>query len=285
MSEQKRRPSNLRMLIAAMRQWLRGFLHSSRRSEPQRPVDQSQHTESVAPAAAKELFVVWDALGDGRLVGVFTDESLVKEILTVNPFYYRYYRCRPGEPAALALHWLDDTQRSALLKILNCNISAQRPNVMVNPQTIPEGEIRLARPDELDQLTEIWLQTSMTAHNFISSEFWQTNRSQMRNRYLPAAENWLYCENGRITGFFSIMHGRLAALFVLPEAQGHGTGRKLLDHAKSLHPNLTLSVYEQNTHAVKFYARNGFVVVQSQKDPHTGHNELIMHYEEKVQRR
>lgn len=69
------------------------------------------------PAGQRELFVAWDALGDGRLIGVFTEEAQVKEIMKINPFYYRYYKCLAGEPTPLALHWLDDEGKARLVKI------------------------------------------------------------------------------------------------------------------------------------------------------------------------
>ncbi|HNX77335.1 MAG TPA: hypothetical protein PLM07_04460 [Candidatus Rifleibacterium sp.] len=76
--------------------------------------------DKVGPsgAATQDLYVVWDALGDGRVVGIFDNEPLVRKILAVNPFYYRFYKCRPGEPTRLALEWLDEKQRRALLEVL-----------------------------------------------------------------------------------------------------------------------------------------------------------------------
>ena len=59
---------------------------------------------------SSDLFVVWDALGDGRAVGIFESEDLVRQILAINPFYYRYYRCKPGQATQTALEWLDEKQ-------------------------------------------------------------------------------------------------------------------------------------------------------------------------------
>lgn len=222
-----------------------------------------------------ELFVVWDALGDGRAVGVFESEDLVRQILAINPFYYRYYRCKPGQATQTALEWLDEKQRADLLQLL-CH--SQTPESSVRQQHAADGFIRTAEPTDFDRLTELWLSASLEAHDFISSDFWQQNAEKMRHKYLPASENWVYCENDRILGFFSLFNDNLAALFVDPSAQSRGIGRKLLDHAKILRPSLSLNVYEQNIRAVSFYSRNGFRVVQAQKDPHTGHSELLMQF-------
>lgn len=65
----------------------------------------------------KELFVVWDAIGDGRVVGVFSKESLAVEIREINPYYFRYYRCRLDLPAENELEWLDDDQKWQLERL------------------------------------------------------------------------------------------------------------------------------------------------------------------------
>lgn len=66
------------------------------------------------PGSDQELFVVWDALGDGRLVGVFSSESQAIAIQKLNPFYYRYYRCFKGEPTEIAIHWLEEPAKQQL---------------------------------------------------------------------------------------------------------------------------------------------------------------------------
>lgn len=78
-----------------------------------------KNIEELSTSHIQELFVVWDAIGDGRLVGVFTDERMVRQIIRVNPNYYRYYRCTPGQPTELALSWLDEARRIFLQTICN----------------------------------------------------------------------------------------------------------------------------------------------------------------------
>lgn len=58
-----------------------------------------------------ELFVVWDAIGDGRLLGVFADEKIAEEIRQINPYYFRYYRCQINTPTSYELDWLDEKQK------------------------------------------------------------------------------------------------------------------------------------------------------------------------------
>ncbi len=282
MQRDRKHHSPLFQLLSYIRSYFTG--PSTRKVDSDRSTDISTitaETETRPTETAdrqkddRDLFVVWDALGDGRAVGVFESEDLVRQILAINPYYYRYYRCKPGQATRTALEWLDEKQRCDLLQLLN---QARTLKKRDSKQPEADGIIRTAEPTDIDRLTELWLEASLDAHNFISSDFWQQNAEKMRQKYLPASENWVYCENDQILGFFSLFNDNLSALFVDPSAQSRGIGRKLLDHAKILRPCLSLNVYEQNIRAVSFYSRNGFRVVQAQKDPHTGHSELLMQF-------
>lgn len=54
----------------------------------------------------------------------------------------------------------------------------------------------------------------------------------------------------------------LSRLYVLPEAQGRGTGQALFEAIRQRHPGrkMVLEVQEANVSAQNFYRRNGFVV-------------------------
>jgi len=62
--------------------------------------------------------------------------------------------------------------------------------------------------------------------------------------------------------------GCLDQIFVLPEAQGRGIGRALLDFAKDQLPSgIWLRTAAANTRACLFYARNGFTPGESEAHP------------------
>ena len=254
--------------------YIRGFIRPefSQRTQPASPKpDTSGTSDENKKTDRRQLYVIWDALGDGRVVGVFDNEELVRKILAINPYYYRYYICTQGEPTRTALDWLDSGQRQKLE-----NITRQPA---LQDSTTPEplrGQIRAARATDFERMTEIWLQASLAAHDFISSDFWHANAESMRSKYLPSSENLIYVENDKILGFISLQKNNVAALFVTPEAQGRGIGKTLLDQAKKSHDTLSLAVYERNSRSVSFYSHQGFVVLQSRTDPHTGETELIM---------
>lgn len=138
--------------------------------------------------------------------------------------------------------------------------------------------IRSYHVNDLDAVIEIWLQASIKAHNFVSAEFWQSQVESMRNIYIPAAESYVHQQGSQVVGFYSLYQDQLAAIFVLPEWQGQGIGKQLLDHAKAQRAALTLSVYKQNQASYQFYLSQGFTVVSEQQDEHTGHQEYTMSF-------
>lgn len=140
--------------------------------------------------------------------------------------------------------------------------------------------MKIERSNDYGAMADIWLEASLEAHPFIDGEYWRSNYGAMRDRYLPAAENYALTDGGVMRGFVSLSEGgegqHIEALFVAPEWQGRGAGRTLLDHAGSLSEVLTLAVYEENARALRFYLRNGFLILERSTDAATGHPELLM---------
>lgn len=50
-------------------------------------------------------------------------------------------------------------------------------------------------------------------------------------------------------------------MFLAPEFQRCGGGRRLVQHARQLHGELTVDVNEQNQAACRFYEACGFVII------------------------
>ncbi len=132
---------------------------------------------------------------------------------------------------------------------------------------------------DMGQVLKIWLEASIKAHDFISREFWESNVGAMRDVYLPAAETYVYEDEGAVRGFLSLCGDTIAALFVAPAYQGMGIGRQLMAQAKQTPQRLNLTVYKENQKSVAFYTTCGFRVEREQIDEHTGHPELVMVYD------
>ncbi len=138
--------------------------------------------------------------------------------------------------------------------------------------------IRDFQASDMEMVLAIWLEASIKAHDFVEAAFWTASVERMRTVYLPAAVTYVHETEGIVSGFVSVAGRTLAALFVAPAAQNHGTGTKLLNHVKARCDTLTLSVYKVNRAAIGFYRKNGFRMVRERRDSHTGAPECIMRW-------
>ena len=138
--------------------------------------------------------------------------------------------------------------------------------------------IRKLKDADIDQVIDLWLEASSKAHDFIDNAFWQSKAKDMRQVYLPSGETYVYEEKNIIKGFVSLCDDILAALFVSPDFQGTGIGTELMNKAKDIRDDLTLTVYKENIRSIEFYRKNGFETGQEQLDEHTGHTELVMRF-------
>lgn len=111
---------------------------------------------------------------------------------------------------------------------------------------------------DIPALSAIWLEASRLAHAFIGEARLLEQQKLIEEQYLPNAETWVACNQGKPVGFISLVGSFVAGLFVLPLAQGQGIGRLLIGHALDRAGELTLEVYTQNRHAMRFYEKLGF---------------------------
>ncbi|WP_330961248.1 N-acetyltransferase [Photobacterium sp. 53610] len=136
--------------------------------------------------------------------------------------------------------------------------------------------IRTFTAADMDTVLSIWLTASLKAHDFIASDFWQSQVENMRSLYLPVSDVHVYEDHGAVKGFYALYENQLAAIFVTPEAQGQGIGKALLNHAKMQHKMLSLNVYQRNQASYQFYLSQGFQVTAESTDEHTGEAEWQM---------
>lgn len=137
--------------------------------------------------------------------------------------------------------------------------------------------IREFEENDLERIMQIWLDTNLTAHKFISRDYWE-DHFDMVLESLPGAEIYVYEINGNVLGFIGILDGYIAGLFVDARVQSKGIGHSLLTVAKNKYPVLTLHVYRKNERAIKFYKDEGFVVEERKQDPAVGEDEYKMLY-------
>lgn len=137
--------------------------------------------------------------------------------------------------------------------------------------------IRNFQEDDINAVMQIWLDTNLQAHSFVSKVYWTANYETVKEM-LPQAEVYVYEDEGtnRIEGFIGLTDSYIAGLFVRDEAQSKGIGKQLLDYVKSMKPGLCLTVYQKNTRAISFYQREHFVIQSKAVDENTNEKEWAM---------
>lgn len=135
--------------------------------------------------------------------------------------------------------------------------------------------IRKFKKDEIDQIANLWLETNISAHNFINENYWKAQFDNVKEM-LPQAELFIYEEDEKLQGFAGVIDNYIAGIFVSKNIQSKGIGKSLLDHIKTLRNELSLSVYKKNERAVKFYIREGFEIKEQKVDENTNEIEYLM---------
>lgn len=137
--------------------------------------------------------------------------------------------------------------------------------------------IRTLQQKDIDKIMEIWLESTIKAHDFIPKKYWKDNYNAVKNEYIPISKTYIYEQNGEIKGFISVLNDEfIGALFVATDCQEQGIGSALIDYAARQFPKLNLAVYKQNKKAVDFYLKKGFKIIQESPNEDSGFPEYIM---------
>ena len=137
--------------------------------------------------------------------------------------------------------------------------------------------IRSIENKDIDKIMNIWLWSTIKAHDFIQKEYWEKNYNIVKDIYIPMAETFVFEDEECIKGFISIINNKfIGALFVDIDFQNSGIGKKLINHVTDRYKNLNLAVYKENKKSVDFYINRGFKITKEQINEDSGHNEYIM---------
>lgn len=132
--------------------------------------------------------------------------------------------------------------------------------------------------DKLDEVMDIWLNTNIEAHNFISEQYW-INNFDLVKEMIPNADVYIFEEGNIIKGFIGIVEQNyIAGLFVRERYQRQGIGKELLDYCKSKYSYLTLDVFIRNKNALTFYRKNNFEVKKEHFNQQLQELEYTMHF-------
>lgn len=138
--------------------------------------------------------------------------------------------------------------------------------------------IRKLRKNDIEQVSQIWLNTNIKAHNFINENYWKDNLETVKDLFLKA-EIYVYENDANIIqGFIGLDDNYIEGIFVCENAQSQGIGKQLVDYVKQIRSNLELKVYKKNIKAIKFYQRENFEIKNESIDEDTGEKEYFMEW-------
>ena len=119
--------------------------------------------------------------------------------------------------------------------------------------------IRKSTSSDVPVLSDIWRDSALATHDFLSQADFKEIELMVREQYLPNVEVWGAEDDGKPIGFMGMTEGHIDSLFITPNLRGKGVGKHMLAHAKSLFgDSVTVDVNEQNNQGVGFYLHMGF---------------------------
>jgi putative acetyltransferase len=142
-------------------------------------------------------------------------------------------------------------------------------------------ELRPYRPEDEDAAIALWQSSWQEAYpgiDFTARVTWW--RERWRNELVASAAIVLAEQAGELMGFVTIdATGYLDQLVVSPAQWGSGLATMLVDEAKRRSPErVTLLVNLDNTRAIRFYQRCGFVHAGEDVNPTSGRPVLKMEW-------
>ncbi len=140
--------------------------------------------------------------------------------------------------------------------------------------------IRELRKVDINKVAEIWLDTNIKTHYFISAQYWKSNFELVKELLLQATV-YVYEDKQEIQGFIGLSNEYIEGIFVSAEMQSQGIGKILLNYVKGKRNKLILNVYQKNTRAISFYQREGFEIQYSGLDEATGEKDYVMVWQQK----
>lgn len=127
------------------------------------------------------------------------------------------------------------------------------------------------RATDLPAIQALWVaawQATMPAIDFTARQAWLA--SHLLDLHGAGAETLCAAPDTAVAGFLTWFpaNGLIEQLAVHPTQFGHGIGSALLDAVKQRRPaGLHLLVNQENPHAVRFYRRAGFTVLEATTNP------------------
>ena len=122
--------------------------------------------------------------------------------------------------------------------------------------------LRIATPDDTTEIARLLRRTLIEALPYLPVLHTpDEDQAFIAGHVLPRCTVWV-AEADRIVGFIAFRSGWIDHLYVDVGHHGRGIGSALLQNALAAESELQLWAFRRNTHALRFYKRNGFRVVE-----------------------
>lgn len=142
-------------------------------------------------------------------------------------------------------------------------------------------KIQLPTDEMLDELLMVWEKSVRSSHHFLKEEDIEYFKPLIRNQYFQAVELFvIQNEYGQTAAFMGLSDDMLEMLFVLPEEQGNGYGKALVNYAVNKCHIYKVDVNEDNEQAYRFYLRMGYEVIGRDATDSTGKPFPILHLQQ-----
>lgn len=137
--------------------------------------------------------------------------------------------------------------------------------------------IRMSRPSEASEIIQIWNSSVDATHDFLTANDRQEIEKEVVG-FFSETPVWVAInQDDQPQGFMFLHDGHLEALFVAACSRGLGVGKRLVSHALTLHPDLSVDVNEQNQQAIGFYQHMGFEVTGRSGQDNQGRPYPLLH--------
>lgn len=124
--------------------------------------------------------------------------------------------------------------------------------------------IRPYQATDLRKTARVWFNAGSKAYPYLPDfqALTSTKAEQVFAEVIAGPDEiWVFEYEASICGFIALQDSYIDRLYVDPEHQGKGIGKKLLEHAKAEHPTfLSLHTHQANHEARGFYEQAGFAV-------------------------
>jgi GNAT superfamily N-acetyltransferase len=134
--------------------------------------------------------------------------------------------------------------------------------------------IRPARADEYDEIARVWLNSwASTGIEAASDALLEKMRARVLREVDSGWSLFVADDEGRLAAMLALRlsDGCLGQLFIAPDYQGQGLGKRLLAFTREQMPNeIWLRCVRENEKAWRWYEREGFVFEKAEINPLTG---------------